>query len=131
MMNWSDWPEDPYVFPPPVGERQRRQPRAPGLKPVCRWGVAAIFLATGLIVTAIAFGSCVARLDAHHKPPARSGDVLNEVGGCGVATPMDSMPESEAQEECHCGLDFNGESGQPPILLRSRIAPIGRRNFRT
>lgn len=51
-MNWSDWPEDPYVFPPQPGERDEGS----------SWGVAVIFLATGLIVTVIAFGSCVARI---------------------------------------------------------------------
>jgi len=76
----------------PVGERERRKPQASGLKPCTHdWGVVWIFLATGLFVAVVMFGSCKAKIDA------------KETGGCGVKS---------SHAKAIAGID----SGQPPIF---------------
>jgi hypothetical protein len=80
------------------GERERRKPLASSREPDSRdWGAAVIFLATGILVAAVAFGSCVAKIEAPggtkaagaplSQPPTSSevgpAGIELEMGGCG------------------------------------------------
>ena len=116
------------------GERERRKPLASSREPDSRdWGAAVIFLATGILVAAVAFGSCVAKIEAPGGTKAAAAPLSqpptsSEVGPAGLeiepgasrAARTETRRGAEPQSLCAEWRRGEGSKGTYPGAKRSR-----------